>query len=242
MATTGKHFPACKTFAQWNAHNGYSGLKFTIERGLIDIRSSIKYDIDSVLEDFLEAKNFANDLHGLTHTWINEYVSWLDSFISELKNISGCTIEAAFELGTKCAKRVFEELRRERSMAANANSEPNQARRTAKYLYATLRSQALMQEFLDRGFRDHPSILPVINFYLYQTTASRITLDKHVLDIKNDIKKLDGRCNQIDTLSSKVQKLSNPGGNTNQGGAGRGRGGGGRGGNGSPSSSGGDPD
>ena len=241
VATTGKHFPGCKTFTQWNAHDGYSGLKFTIERGLVDIRSSIKYDIDSILEDFPEAKSFANDLHGLAHTWINEYVSWLDSFISELKTISGCSIEAAFELGTKCGKRVFEELRRERSMAANANSEPSQARRTAKYLYATLRAHTLMQEFLDRGFRDHSSIFPVINFHLYQTTVSRITVDKHVLDLKNDIKKIEARCNQIDTLSSKVQKLTNPSGTGSQGGAGRGRGGG-RGGNSSPGSATTDPE
>lgn len=203
---------------------------------MIDIRSSIKYDIDSILEDYPEAKSFANDLYGLAHTWINEYVSWLDSFISELKTISGSTIETAYELGTKCGKRVFEELRRERSMAANANSEPNQARRTAKYLYATLRSHAVMQEFLDRGFRDHTSIFPVINFHLYQTSASRLTLDKTVLELKNDIKKIDSRCNQIDALTSKVQRLSgnNGGGAGNNGGAGRGRGGG-RGGNTSPS-------
>ena len=224
IATAGKHFPGCKTYAQWNAHDGYSGLKFIIERGLIDVRSSIKHDIDSILEEHPEAKSFANDIHGLTHTWIMEYVSWLDSFITELKTISGCTIEDAYELGTKCGKRVFEELRRERSMAANANAEPNVARRTAKYLLATLRAHALMQEFLDRGFRDHTSIFPVINFHLYQTTASRITLDKYYLELKTDMKRIDARCNQIDTLSSKVQKLSTTPGGAG-GGGGRGRGG-----------------
>jgi hypothetical protein len=112
------------------------------------------------MEDFPEAKSFANDLYGLAHAWINEYVSWLDSFISGLKTISGCTIEAAYELGTKCGKRVFEELRHERRVAANANSEPNQMRRIAKYLYAVVRCHATMQEFLDRGFRDHTSIFP----------------------------------------------------------------------------------
>ncbi len=70
-----------------------------------------------------------------------------------------------------------------------------------------------MAEFIERGFRDHKAIFPIINFHLFQTTAAKATADKFMTDMKNETKRLDTRCNQIDSLQSKVQKLGSPLGN-----------------------------
>jgi hypothetical protein len=206
--SSAKPFAACKTYSQWNSNDGYNGLKHFIERGLVDIRNSLKYDIHTTLDAFPEARSFANDLHGLAHTWISELCGWLDSFYLELKQISGCTTEEAWDLVTKCGKRVFEELRRARNMAANANTEPDAIKKTAKYLYAVLQAHVVMAEFVERGFRDHKSIFPVINFHLFQSTAARATVDNFIKEVRNEVKKIDVRCNQIDSLQAKLQKLS----------------------------------
>ncbi len=58
-----------------------------------------------------------------------------------------------------------------------------------------------MALLIERGFR---AIFPVLNFHRFQSTTTRITVEKFMTDIRNDIKKMDARCNQIDALQSKV--------------------------------------
>jgi hypothetical protein len=213
LATSNKPFPACKTYEQWDPNDGYSGLKHMIERGMVDIRGSLMHDINTMLSAHPEARSFATDLHGLSHTFVSNYCTFLSNFYAEMRQASGCGSEEAWTLTTKAGKVVFEEFRRVRNIAANANTEPDQVKKTAKYLYATIRSHGVMAEFIERGFRDHKAIFPIINFYLFQTTAAKTTVDKFMVDIRNEMKRLDTRCNQIDSLQSKIQKLGNHPGN-----------------------------
>jgi hypothetical protein len=48
-----------------------------------------------------------------------------------------------------------------------------------------------MAELIEREFRDHKAIFPVLNFHRFQSTATRITVEKFMTDIRNDIKKMD---------------------------------------------------
>jgi hypothetical protein len=86
--------------------------------------------------------------------------------------------------------------------------ESNLNRKSAHYLYAIVSCHQEMQRFLDKGFRNHESIFPIINFHLFQASASRTTLDKFVTDFHKDIKRIETRCNQIDTLQAKMNKLT----------------------------------
>jgi hypothetical protein len=45
LASTGRHFPACKTFAASSTDDSYSGLKRYMEGGMADLQRSINYDI-----------------------------------------------------------------------------------------------------------------------------------------------------------------------------------------------------
>lgn len=114
----------------------------------------------------------------------------------------------AWELASHCVKRIFEELRRIRATAANASVEADPVMKCAKDLWAVLQSHQLMQEYVDRGFRDHRSIFPVINYHLFNTSVSRAAFDKH----KQAVVKLETRCNLIDSLQAKVAKLEKKGG------------------------------
>ena len=210
LAATSKPFPACKTFEQWDPSDGYSGLKHMIEQGMIDIRGTLMHDINTMLATHPEARSFATDLHGVAHTFVSNYCTFLSNFYAEMRQASGCGSEDAWNLTTKVGKVVFEELRRVRNMAANANTETDQVKKTAKYLYAIILSHGVMYEFIERGFRDHKAIFPIINFHLFQTTAAKATVDKFMSDIRTEMKRLDTRCNQIDSLQSKIQKLGNP--------------------------------
>jgi hypothetical protein len=85
-------------------------------------------------------------------------------------------------------------------------------------MYTVVLSHQEMQGFLNKGFRNHESIFPIINFHLFQTSASNATLTKFMSDIKNGLKKVDTPCNQIDALEAKLSKLNQvPGDKDNPG-------------------------
>jgi hypothetical protein len=85
-------------------------------------------------------------------------------------------------------------------------------------MYAVVLSHQEMQGFLNKGFHNHESIFPIIYFHLFQAGTSKATLTKFVTDIKNDLKKDDTWCNQIDTLQAKLSKLNQvPGDKDNPG-------------------------
>lgn len=65
-----------------------------------------------------------------------------------------------------------------------------------------------MQDYVGRGFRDHQSIFPVINYHLFRSSVTKSTFDKH----KQALQKLELRCNQIDSLQGKIAKLEKRGG------------------------------
>ncbi len=138
LATSTKPFPACKTYEQWDPSDGYSGLKHMIERGMIDIRGTLMHDISTMLATHPEARSFATDLHGVAHTFVSNYCTFLSNFYAEMRQASGCGSEEAWNLTTKVGKVVFEEFRRVRNIAVNANTETDQVKKTAKYLYAII--------------------------------------------------------------------------------------------------------
>jgi hypothetical protein len=194
--TGGRHFPGCKSYANWNLHDG------------TNVNRTIKFDISNLLHDHHEARSLANDLHGLSVSFVGEYLNWIDNFYLELMQISGCTSDEAWEVTGKCGKQVFEIFREIRNIAGNANMETDSNRKAARYLYAIVSCHQEMQRFLDKGFRNHESIFPIINLHLFQASASRTTLEQFISSINKDVKRIEARCNQIDTLQGKLQKLT----------------------------------
>jgi len=110
LASTGRHFPACNTYAAWNTDDGYRSLKRYIERGISDLRHLVNYDIETTLRNHPKAESLASDLHGLSQTCVATFCTWLDDFYRELCKVSNCTEAEAWDLASKCGKRFFEEL------------------------------------------------------------------------------------------------------------------------------------
>jgi hypothetical protein len=83
---------------------------------------------------------------------VASFCTWIDDFYRELCKVSNCTDPEGWDLASKCGKRFFEELREVRSIAANANTEKDPVRKSARYLWAVLQAQQVMQDFTTKGF------------------------------------------------------------------------------------------
>jgi hypothetical protein len=79
--------------------------------------------MSSLLSSHHEARSSANDLHGLSVSFVGEYLNWVDNFYPELLQISGCSPDEVWDVSGKCAKQVFGVLCEIRSIVGNANME-----------------------------------------------------------------------------------------------------------------------
>ena len=202
-ATGSHHLPAVRSYQAWNPHDGVTGVKQYIEKGLDDLRRTLGNDIDSYFVDNPEARMLALELLSLSCGFISEMCNWIDTFFHELVNLSGVTKEEAWQLIAACIKKFFEDFRTVRSPAANASSDKDVSSKCAKYLWAVLQVHDLMKEYREKRFRGHPSIAPVVNFHVFQTRVTKVAFD----ELSAKMVALAAKFSGFDSLQGRVAKL-----------------------------------
>jgi hypothetical protein len=191
--TNVKHnLPAVKSFKDWNAFDAESGVKSFILNGMEDLKLQLYQDINTFFGDqFYEARVLANDMHSKSQMFVAEMANWMDVFYQELLTTSEASEEEAWELVSACIKKIFEDLRRVRAVAANATSEVDPSSKCATFMWAIIQSHRVMKEFLDMRFRNHPSIAPVIILHVFKTRVTRVAYT-------NNLKRLEGRIAKLE--------------------------------------------
>ena len=91
-ATTGTHhLPAVRSYQAWNPHDGVTGVKQYIEKGLDDLGRTLGNDIDSYFVENPEARILALELLSLSRGFISKMCNWIDTFFHKVVNLSGVT-------------------------------------------------------------------------------------------------------------------------------------------------------
>mmetsp|Transcript_6937 Transcript_6937/g.10101 ORF Transcript_6937/g.10101 Transcript_6937/m.10101 type:complete len:432 (-) Transcript_6937:2302-3597(-) len=202
-ASGSHHLPAVKSYLAWNPHDGVTGVKQYIEKGLDDLRRTLGNDIDSYFVDNPEARMLAMELLSLSCGFISEMCNWIDTFFHELVNLSGVTKEEAWQLIAACIKKFFEDFRTVRSPAANASLDKDASNKCSKYLWAVLQVHDIMKEYREKRFRGHPSIAPVVNFHVFQTSVTKVAFD----ELNSRMVALSSKFSAFDSLQGRVAKL-----------------------------------
>jgi hypothetical protein len=75
-----------KTFREWNAYDGTTGVKGYIATGMDDLKYQLQQDIDQALprDTHHKAHASANEMHKLSQNFVLEMCSWMDAFYQEL--------------------------------------------------------------------------------------------------------------------------------------------------------------
>jgi len=197
-----KHpLPALKTFSDWDPYNQEGGVKNYITSGMEDLRLQIPTDIANELpgDEYAVARNLAMDMHSQSQVFVFQLSGFINMFYNEMSANPGTTAEEAHEITAAIVKKVFEELKRVRSSAGNASSDPNKLSRCSTYLWCMIQAHRVQKAFLDARFRNHPAIAPVIILHVFRTRITSVAFHE-------EIKRLTGR---IATLENpkKQQKI-----------------------------------
>jgi hypothetical protein len=158
-----EYLPALPDANRWDS--GTTGLRYQIDKSLIDITVQVESAIDTILLDSLEARQIAMEclieskrfIAELCHFISQDYSKWLHR---------GHSSKEAWKITSVCVRRVFESLHSERIVARDILDQTDPDFCTAKYLWATWKAHTVMSSYLKSRFYEHQSITAVISRHL----------------------------------------------------------------------------
>jgi uncharacterized coiled-coil protein SlyX len=155
--------PALPSPDKWDS--GSTGLRYQIDKSLVDVILQVESAINSILDLHIEARQIATEclieskrfISELSHFISQDYSCWLHR---------GHSKREAWKITSVCVRCVFESLHSERIIAKDILDQSDADFSTAKYLWATWKAHGIMAGYLRTRFYEHPAITAVISRHL----------------------------------------------------------------------------
>lgn len=219
-----------KTFKQFDAEDGVSGVSPCVTTALREVRKAQQVKIDDELRLLPELKDLASYLLMSTCDFVQEWLQWAGNYYRALVTNTGATTEAekaaCWKLTLSMIHTICEVLWEPRRPAQYAHTFPNR-KKLVTYLTASLRTQVIMQEFRRTYFSEHPRIFPKLMNFIFGSHTPKIefvALKERVQTLQDQMASLKRTQDSILTRLKAVERVNGLGG----GGDGGGGGGGGR--------------
>lgn len=178
----------------WTSHGGTEGLKPALDAELDEQVVSITGRIRDSQGACLGGK-VAEFYLGRSNLCRTSFFTWTEAFFMNLIGLSqGVSETEAWNLVLHCWLAFFKDLRRVRSPCANISVAgldadcPIRKERVARYIWAMGQCIKVQDEYLEKGFRDHPTISSVINYHLFQY---RVPLSVHQSAVQKLTEKIE---------------------------------------------------
>jgi hypothetical protein len=190
-----QYLPAIRQPDKWD--DGTEGLSYQITRGMTDVETQLNSAIDTILENYPEARSIASQCLFKAKRFVVDLCSFMSK--DYFKWITGGhTKQDAWNMTSLCVRRVFEEIHSERVVARDIYDPNDLEFTTAKMLWATWKAHGVMETYLKHHFYEHPSISAV--------------LARHLADnyVKHDSSQLSSLEKDLKSLTTRVDKLTTP--------------------------------
>ena len=160
---TSDRLPALNDPNKWD--NGATGLKYQILRGMSDVEYQIESAIDSVLQDYDEARQIAKECLFKSKRFIMDLCNFMSQDYHKWM-YRGHGKTDAWRMTAVSVRRVFEEMHSERVVARDGYDQEDQEFSAAKFLWATFKAHTVMAKYLKHQFYEHPAIAAVLARHL----------------------------------------------------------------------------
>lgn len=176
------YLPALRTFDKWDKGDTSGGLRIRISRELTGVQRQIEKYIRN-LDSISEARLLAQDC--LTHSvrFVTELSAYITRAHQQLSHSKTYNTQQAWNLVARCVKRCFTDMSDARITAKDARDHTNPLATATEYIWATLRTHQVMEEYLQKNFEDHPAFSSVITSFV---TNNNITSNVSEVSSKAD--------------------------------------------------------
>lgn len=190
----------------WFSEGGTEGLKAALEAELADKERSVEEDISSTFGDSLGGV-LALEFNKANKKFYVSLFVWTEAFFLELiDSTQGVTKGEAWNLILHCWLSMFKDFRRPRSECANISvaglehDSPVRKEKVARFIWAMGNCIKIQNDYLEKGFRAHPTISATINQHLFRF---RVPTSVHL----SDFQKLQDQINVINTWKGKAVRV-----------------------------------
>lgn len=203
-----QYLPAIRNPDKWD--DGTDGLAYQITRGMTDVETQLSSAIDTILENYHEARTVASQCLFKSKRFVVDLCSFMTK--DYFKWIArGHSKQEAWNMSSLCVCRVFEEIHLERVVARDIYDPNNLEFTTAKMLWATWKVHRVMETYLRHHFYEHPSISAVLarhlaDNYIKHDTSQLATLAKDLKSLTVRVDKLDGKGDRLAGKQPKANK------------------------------------
>lgn len=187
---TADTLPALPNPDKWDSNDGNTGLRYQITRNMADVELQLSETISTILRDYPEALHIARECLHQAKRFALELCQFITLDFQKWK-YRGHSKKDAWRMTAVCVRRIFEELYSERVIARDGYDQKDQEYTTARYLWATWKAHAVMENYLRHQFYEHPAISAVLARQLAE----------------NYVKPDDTQGSKIKALETAVQKL-----------------------------------
>ena len=144
-----QYLPAIRQPDKWD--DGTEGLSYQITRGMTDVETQLTSAIDTILENYPEARSMASQCLFKAKRFVVDLCSFMSK--DYFKWIArGHTNQDAWNMTSLCVHRVFEEIHSERVVARDIYDPNDLEFTTAKMLWATWKAHGVMETYLKHHF------------------------------------------------------------------------------------------
>jgi len=206
-----RFLPALQNPDKWE-YNGMSGLKFNIERELINVTNQLTNAIDVNFANHNEAARLAKECLYKSRRFITDFVTFVSADNAYWLG-KGYTKLEAWGLVCQSIRRIFEDIHMVRVLGRDVKADDSTLTAT-QYAWAAFKAHEVMAEYSRMGFDKHPSISAVVSRHLASNHTR--TDGAGVAALTTKVTKLEtsvtGITRRLDTMESKFNALNRPNG------------------------------
>jgi len=155
-------FHAFHTFNDWKNMNGRDGFVNEFVALKLQARDGIKMEAETRLEPGSAAAMLASTCLTKAENFADAYIKFLTTTCEELSQASGFPKKKAWALTTSMGKRICQEIHKESGALARSlivsKDEKDWDQLCVMLLWATLREHMVMEEYIQKDFKDHTSV------------------------------------------------------------------------------------
>lgn len=161
------YLPGVSTHKKWNAGNGSSGLRFHLTQELSGVNSQVLNNIEnSVADHNSPTRNLAIECLQKSMQFVSELSAYITRFYDELKSSGSFTEDQCWQLVSRCTKRCFQDMASVRVTARDVKHAKDKTTTATEYIWVTLKTHTVMEEYIRHNFEDHLSFASVITRFI----------------------------------------------------------------------------
>ena len=165
VAKNSRILPGLGSFADWDTRLGVDGARHVLHHNIKQTEPSLRETIRFLSP---EAREIALELLSRSVVFVSSLSQWITNFYTELRTASSAGDAECWRLTSHAVRTVFRDLAEVRSVAKRLGGVLTPVQKASYYVWATLQAHRIMDEYLARDFKNHPSIAPMLNQHLFE--------------------------------------------------------------------------